>query len=232
MKYTKNGIVSQVFDIYLTILHKGVSTMKFNLAEMDWKELHDLLSGAMVPRPIALVSTIGEDGVFNLAPFSRWGLLSVKPAIVYVAVGAKIRAKQKKDTIKNIEFSKDFVINVVDEALAEPMNQSSADYPSEVDEFKEVGLKAMESDLVKAPGVAESPINMECRLRQIMQFGEFPESTDVAIGEILRIHVRDYLWVNNAIQMSKLKAIGKLGGELYCRTTDIFDMKRPYILGQ
>ena len=205
--------------------------MKFNIPELDWVSSHELLSGAMVPRPIALVSTVGQGGVFNLAPFSRWGLMSVKPAIVYVAVGAKIRARQKKDTIRNIEFSRDFVINVVDEALAEPMNQASADYPSEVDEFKEVGLTAVQSDLVKAPRVAESPISMECQLREILSFGKFPQSMDVPIAEILQIHVRDDLLVNNTIQMSKLKAIGRLGGDLYCRTTDTFKMERAYLLG-
>ncbi len=206
--------------------------MKFDLADLNWIDLHELMVGAIVPRSIALVSTVGEDGVFNLAPFSRWGLMCLKPAIVYVSVGAKKRARQRKDTIKNIEFTRDFVINVVDEALAEPMNQSSANYPSDVDEFKEVGLTAVKSDLVKAPRVEESPITMECRVMTILNFGEFPESSDVAIGEMLRVHVRDDLWVNNEIDMSKLKAIARLGGELYCRTTDIFEMKRPYILGQ
>jgi flavin reductase (DIM6/NTAB) family NADH-FMN oxidoreductase RutF len=189
--------------------------MKFSIGDLDWKESHELMAGAVVPRPIVLISTVGENGVFNVAPFSFYGVASVKPAIVFVGIGVKVRAKQKKDTLKNIEFSKDFVINAVDEALAEPMNQSSADYPSDVSEFDEVGLTAVKSDLVKSPRVMKSPINMECRLRQIMEFGEFPHSTDVVIGEVLRVHVRDDLWVNDTIQMSKLKAIARLGGSFF-----------------
>ncbi len=185
--------------------------MKFDLAALGWVESHELLAGVVVPRPIALISTVDENGVFNVAPFSFYGVVCVKPAIVFIGIGVKRRARQKKDTIKNIEFTKDFVINTVDEALAEPMNQSSANYPSDVDEFKEVGLTAVKSDLVKAPRVAESPISMECRVRQMLEFGEFPESNDVVIAEVLQVHVRDDLWVNNAIQMSKLKAVARLG---------------------
>jgi flavin reductase (DIM6/NTAB) family NADH-FMN oxidoreductase RutF len=206
--------------------------MKWDIADLDWKEAHELMAGTVIPRPIALISTVGENGVFNVAPYSFFGVASVKPAIVFVGIGAKVRVKQKKDTLKNIEFAKDFVINIVDEALAEPMNQTSADYPSDVSEFKEVGLTPVKSDLVKAPRVKESPIHMECQLRQIMEFGEFPYSTDVVIGEVLRVHVRDDLWMNGAVQMSGVKAIARLGGELFCRTADIFELKRPYPLGQ
>lgn len=206
--------------------------MKFDLADLDWRESHELMVGAVSPRPIALISTVGENGVFNVAPYSLYGIASVKPAIVFIGISVKIRTKQKKDTIKNIEFSKDFVINVVDEALAKPMNQSSADYPSDVSEFDATGLTPVKSDHVKAPRVMESPINMECRLRQILQFGEFPRSTDVVIGEVIQVHIRDDLWVNGAIQASGLKAIARLGEELFCRTTDIFEMKRPSPLGE
>ena len=198
--------------------------MEFNPADLNWKNAHELLVGAVVPRPIALVSTVGEDGVFNVTPFSYYGLISIKPAIVYLGIGAKVRARQKKDTLKNIEFTNDFVINAVDEALAEPMNQSSADYPSDVDEFKEAGLTALKSDLVKAPRVAESPISMECKLNRVLEFGEFPDYTEVVLGEVLRVHVRDELWVNGAIQVSKFKAIGKLGEEMYCRVADTFEL--------
>jgi flavin reductase (DIM6/NTAB) family NADH-FMN oxidoreductase RutF len=203
--------------------------MQFVPSALNWRDAHELLVGIVVPRPIALISTIGENGVNNVAPFSFYGLLSIKPAILYVGVGAKVRAKQEKDTYKNIKFTNDFV---VDEALAEPMNQTSANYPDDVDEFKEAGLTAVASDLVKSPRVAESPISMECKVWQIMNFGEFPENNNVVLGEIVKVHVRDDLWVNDAIQMSKLKAIARLGEELFCRTGDVFELKRPYILGQ
>lgn len=203
--------------------------MKIDPANLDWRDAHELLVGAVLPRPIAFVSTVGEDGVYNVAPFSFFTVMSVKPAIVGIGIGRKSNG-QKKDTLLNIIFSKDFVINIVCEALTEAMNQASKDYPSHVDEFKEVGLAPAKSDFVKSPMVAESPVNMECRLIQILEFGEAPRINNFIIGEVVRVHIRDELWFNGTIKAHKLKAIGRLGEELYCRTTDIFEMKRPDVL--
>ena len=200
--------------------------MKINPTDLDPRNSHRLNTAAIVPRPIAFVSTIGEDGIYNLAPFSAYASISIKPAIVGFSVVPR-RDGQKKDTLKNIEFSKDFVINVVNETLAEAMNKTSATFPSSVDEFKEAGLTPIKSDLVKAPRVAECPINMECKLLQILQFGKSSNGSNLVIGEVVLFHVKDELYVNGEIQMSKLKAIGRLGGNSYCRTTDMFEMERP-----
>jgi len=179
----------------------------------------------ILPRPIAWVSTIGKDGVPNLAPFSFFTGVSSKPAIICFSIGS--RKGQKKDTLKNIESTKDFVINVVDEDLAQRMNQSSADYPSNVSEFEETGLTPLPGDKVSSPRVAQSPINMECELIKILNFGQSPNTSSLIIGEIVRVHVKDTLIGNGIIDISQLKAIGRLGGELYCRTADIFELKRP-----
>lgn len=200
--------------------------MKIIPANLNKKDSHELLMSAILPRPIAFVSTLGEDGVFNVAPFSCFAPIGMKPALVCLQISWK-RDGQKKDTLRNIEFTKDFVVNVVDESMAEAMNQASADYPSDVDEFKEVGLTAVKSDLVKAPRVAESPINMECKLLQILQFGEISTGSNVVIGEVVLVHVKDELWADDQIDISKWKPIGRLGGQLYCRMTDRFEMKRP-----
>lgn len=199
--------------------------MKIDPAKLNRKDAHELLVGAIVPRPIAFVSTVGPDGVYNVAPFSFFAGMSAKPAIVGFGVGAK-RDGGKKDTLVNIESTKEFVIAVVTESLAQAMNQASASYPPEVDEFKEAGLTPLKADLVKAPLVGESPINMECRLRQILDFGE-PKLTRFVIGEIVLVHVKDEVYKNDQIQISELKAIGRLGADLYCRTADVFEMKRP-----
>ena len=200
--------------------------MKIDPVNLDWIDSHELLIGAVVPRPIAFVSTIGEDGVFNVAAFSFFTAIAAKPMLIGFGVGRK-RDGQKKDTLVNIEFSRDFVVNVVTETLAEAMNQASANYPSYVDELKEVGLTPVKADIVKTPMVAESPINMECRLLQILEFGDLPRRGSFIIGEVVQVHIKDELFKNGDIQMSKLKAIARMGGELYCRTTDIFEMKRP-----
>ncbi len=143
--------------------------LKIDPVNLDWRDSHELLVGAVVPRPIAFVSTIGEDGVFNVAPYSFFTSVAVKPMFIGFTAGWKSDG-HKKDTLVNIEFSRDFVVNVVTETLAESMNQASAGYPSDMDEFKEVGLTPVKADIVKSPMVAESPINMECRLVQILEF--------------------------------------------------------------
>jgi len=200
--------------------------MKIDPVNLEWKEAHELLVSCVVPRPIAFVSTIGQDGVFNVAPYSFFAGVAVKPMLVGFSAGWK-EDGQKKDTLVNIEFSRDFVVNVVNETLSEAMNQASRNYPSYVDEFKETGLTPVKADIVKAPMVAESPINMECRLVQILKFGNLPRRNSFIIGEVVRVHIKDELYVNDEIQMSELKAIARMGGELYCRTRDIFEMKRP-----
>jgi flavin reductase (DIM6/NTAB) family NADH-FMN oxidoreductase RutF len=202
--------------------------MKIDPATLDRKSAHDVMVGVALPRPIAFISTAGENGIYNLAPYSFFIPLSAKPAIVGVGIGRK-RDGSKKDTLVNIEFSKDFVINVVTESLAEAMNQTSGEYPPEVDEFQVAKLTPEKADLVKAPMVAESPVRMECRLLQILEYGEFPSIQNFVIGEVIRVHVKDEFWADGEIQSSRLKTIGRMGGDFYCRTTNIFEMKRPVI---
>ena len=200
--------------------------MKIDPADLNRKEAHELLVAAILPRPIAFVSTVGPDGIFNVAPFSYFTAMSVIPAVIGFGVGPRTGGG-KKDTLVNVVHTKDFVINVVSEALARAMNQASGEYPSNVDEFKVTGLTPFQSDLVKSPRVAESPVNMECRLMQILEFGEAPRVSSFIIGEVLRVHVQDEVWVDGVIKAPKLKAIGRLGEDFYCRTMDIFEMKRP-----
>lgn len=202
--------------------------MKIDPATLDRKSAHDVMVGVALPRPIAFISTAGENGIYNLAPYSFFIPLSAKPAIVGVGIGRK-RDGSKKDTLVNIEFSRDFVINVVTESLAEAMNQTSGEYPPEVDEFQVAKLTPEKADLVKAPMVAESPVRMECRLLQILEYGEFPSIQNFVIGEVIRVHVKDEFWADGEIQSSRLKMIGRMGGDSYCRTTNIFEMKRPVI---
>ncbi len=199
--------------------------MKIDPTDLNKKGLHELFMSAIMPRPIAFVSTIGKDGVFNLAAFSCYAPLCLNPAIV--ALGIMWRSDgQKKDTLRNIQFSKDFVVNAVTEDFAQAMNQTGAEYPSDVDEFREVGLTPAKADKVKAPMVAESPVNMECKLVQLLEFGEPPTGGYVVLGEVVLVHVRDDLWTGDHIDLSKFKSIGRLGEELYCRIGDTFEMKR------
>jgi flavin reductase (DIM6/NTAB) family NADH-FMN oxidoreductase RutF len=200
--------------------------MKIDPKNLSWKDAHELLLSAIVPRPIAFVSTIGPDGVYNLAPFSLFAPVSIQPALVGIGIGWK-RDGSKKDTLVNIESSKDFVVNLVTDDLTEAMNESSRNFPSEVDEFKETGLTSVKSDLIKSPRVGESAVSLECQLNQILEFGQLPRRNSFVIGEVVRVHVRDGLWAHDVVKTPNLKVIARMGEELYCRTTDIFEMKKP-----
>ena len=195
--------------------------MKIEVANLEGMELHDLLSSAVAPLPIAFISTVGEDGVYNAAPFSLITPVCYKPPTICVSIGQ--RKGQKKDTVRNIEFSKDFVVNIMDDTLIKPALQASADYPSSVDEIKEVGFTAIAADKVKSPRVAESQVSLECRLVQRLELGEGQNLRNVIFGEVVLIHVRDEVWAAGKIEPSRLRAVGLLG-PVYCRTTDIFEV--------
>lgn len=197
--------------------------MKIEMGNLNGRQVHDLLTSAISPLPIALISTVGESGIYNAAPFSLTIPISWKPPIICVSFG--LRKGQKKDTLRNIEFSKDFVINIMDETLIKPTIQTSADYPSTVDEIKEVGLTALAADKVKAPRIAESQVSLECRLVQKLEFGEGEDLRTVVFGEVVLVHVKDGVWVGDRIEPSTLKAVGRLGNGIYCRTGDIIRMK-------
>jgi flavin reductase (DIM6/NTAB) family NADH-FMN oxidoreductase RutF len=137
------------------------------------------------------------------------------------------RAASQKDTVRNIEYTQDFVVNMVDDALAEQMNLTSGEYPPDVDEFALTGLRAAASIKVKAPRVAEAPISMECRVVQMLPVGHGPHS--LVLGEIVYFHIRDDLYnpTTGRIDMHKLHPVGRLAGNLYTHVHDIFEMKRP-----
>ena len=202
--------------------------MKFDPKSLESRDLAHLLTDVVVPRPIAWVSTVSEGGIYNLAPFSAYSMVSAKPLSVCFSVGTT-RDGQKKDTILNIESTKEFVINVVAEDQSEAMNETSAPYPRDVSEYEKVGLTPVKADLVKAPMVGESPISLECRVHQILEFGQVPTLTSLVIGEILLIHIADELYDKQSGRVSGFKAVGRLGGDedIYCRTRDTFQMKRP-----
>ncbi len=201
--------------------------MKIDPTNLDWYHSHELLTNIVTPRPIAFVSTVGSDGVYNLAPYSYFTAICNTPMIVGFAQGRK-SSGQKKDTLINIETSREFVIAVVTEAIAAPMVQTARAYPIDVDEFQQTGLTPAPADRVKAPLLAESPINMECRLLQVLEFGQPPRQNSFVIGEVIQVHIKDEFLVGDALQPLKLKVIGRLGGhgKTYCRTTDLFDIPR------
>jgi len=193
------------------------------------QNVYKLLIGAVVPRPIAFVSTVNRAGIPNLAPFSFFTAVSANPPIVAFCPVRRAGPNPNKDTLSNILATREFVVNIVSEEFAEQMNACSADYPPEVDEFEASGLTPVPSDLVKPPRVAESHIHMECKLYLIMEFGELPGSGNLVLGEVVRFHVDEQYFDDFKIDPDKLRAIGRMGGAAYARTSDRFEMIRPKV---
>ncbi|MBI1850215.1 MAG: flavin reductase family protein [Planctomycetes bacterium] len=194
---------------------------------LDERAAYRLLISVIVPRPIAFVTTVNDAGLVNLAPFSFFNGISGDPPLVSIAIGRRGRERTKKDTLRNIESTREFVVNVATEELAESVNLSSGDYPPEVSEVDLAKLTAVASDRVKPPRLRESPINLECRLVEIHELGAGP--TSLVIGEVLRFHVRDEILSEGVVDPAKLRPIARLGGDFYCRVRDLFEMKRPHV---
>jgi flavin reductase (DIM6/NTAB) family NADH-FMN oxidoreductase RutF len=186
---------------------------------------YKVLIGCVVPRPIAWVSSMSPDGVLNLAPFSFFNAVCSNPPTVMFSAGS--REGVAKDTVQNVKSSGEYVINVVNEELVEPMNLSSGEYPSEVDEFALTGLTSVPSVKVGAPRVAEAPISMECRLSQVIPVGR--EGYYMVLGEVVHFHIKDEIYdqATGRIDMLKLNPIGRLAGNWYARVNDIFELARP-----
>lgn len=208
--------------------------MQFDPHVIDSTAMYKLLIGSVVPRPIAWVSSVDADGVRNLAPFSYFMAITHDPPTVAFSsgprgadIGGGVRGK--KDTLHNVEVTREFVVNVVDDALAEAMNVTSGDYAADVDEFTKAGLEAASSVKVRAPRVAAAPVSMECRLAQIIPVGNLPHH--LIVGEIVHMHVRDDVYdpATGRLDMRRLKPVGRLAGHLYTHVHDIFEMKRPAV---
>ncbi len=193
----------------------------------DHLSVYKLLIGSVVPRPIAFVSTLNTEGAFNVAPFSFFTVASSNPPVLGFTVGNRARVDPRKDTLRNITTAREFVVNIVSEEFAQKMNLCAGDYPPDVDEFEISGLTPIASDIVKAPRVAESHINMECRLLYTISMSSLVNGGNLVLGEVVRFHIDDAYFSNFRIDQDKLRAIGRMAGNSYTRTQDRFDMIRP-----
>jgi flavin reductase (DIM6/NTAB) family NADH-FMN oxidoreductase RutF len=200
--------------------------MQLDPASEDPTVVYSTMIRAITPRPIAWVSTISNNGITNVAPFSYFnGICSDPAAVMFSPVNRPDGSK--KDTVRNIEVNGQFVVNVVPFSSAQMMFDSAADFDFETSEFDELGLTTQPSSRVKPPGVAESPIQFECELIQIVPVGEGPLAANVIIGKILLMNISDeVLDERGKIDAQKLDLIGRMGGRSYCRTTDRFDLNR------
>ena len=199
--------------------------MELDPQTLKAESTYKLLIGCVVPRPIAWVSTVGANGVNNLAPFRFFmGVCGDPPTIAF---SSGPRAKDHKDTVRNAEHTGDFVVNIVDDDRAEAMNLTSGEYPPGVDEFALTGLTAAPGVRVRSPRVLQAPVSLECRVAQVIPVGRGPHS--LVLGEIVYFHVRDDVYdaATGRIDVARLKPVGRLAGHQYSYIHDIFEMKRP-----
>jgi flavin reductase (DIM6/NTAB) family NADH-FMN oxidoreductase RutF len=199
--------------------------MEFDFSKFSSKDRYKLLSSTVIPRPIALVSTIDENGVCNSAPYSFFNVFAEDPATCVIGIAKRVVDGGRKDTSRLIRESGEFVVNMVDMDIAEGMNISAIDFAPEVDEFSLSGFTPVASRLVAPPRIAESPVSFECKRTVTLQLSS---ERDLVVGEILTMHVRDGLIDPNTLYLdqSKYDIVGRLYADKYAPLRDIFDLKR------
>ncbi|MGV3522630.1 MAG: flavin reductase family protein [Candidatus Sericytochromatia bacterium] len=197
-------------------------------ASAPWREAYARLTEIIQPRAIALASTLDPEGAPNLAPFSFFTLISSNPPYLAFSPQLAGRTGEKKDTLRNIEKNPEFVIATVTETIAEQVNRASTPLPYGESEFAFTGLTPIPAQQVKAYCVQESPVNLECSLVEIRRYGSEGGAGNLIVGRIERIHIsEDVLDSEGRVDPALLQAVGRMGGEDWCRTRDRFHYPRP-----
>ncbi len=188
--------------------------------QLPTKEMYQFLVGAVAPRPIAFVSTIDQEGRTNLAPYSFFNVFSSNPPIAIFAPSRRVKDNETKDTLHNAQATGEVVINLVNYAISRQMAITSIQYPADVSEFDKSGLTPIPSELVKPPRVKESPVQMECKVREIISMGSEGGSGQLIICEILRMHIDEAIIDDrNRIDPHKADLMGRLGRAYYVRAS-------------
>ncbi len=201
--------------------------MVIDVSKSDVVSVYQALIEVVSPRPIAWVSTVDAIGRINLAPFSFFNTFGANPPVVVFSPTNR-RDGSKKDTLRNLAEVPEFVLNAAVEDLAEPMNVTSKEIPHGESEAELAGLALTPSTRVRPPRVSASPVHLECRVRQLVPIGDGPGSANLVIGEVVLIHIDEaVLDPSGRVDPRKLRTIARLGGDYYCRSTDLFKMQRP-----
>lgn len=201
----------------------------YDVANLDVATIYKLMIGLIVPRPIALVSTMSNDGIGNLAPFSFFNGVSSVPPSLMIAITRKPNG-DKKDTLRNIEANGEFVVNGVHEWMIEAANYCSAAYPHGVDEMKQVGLTALASTIVTPPRVKESAMQMECKLYDTLEVGNGGVGSSViVVGTIVAVHVAESISHKGHIDIDAMQPMSRLGGISYGTVGEVYEIPRPVV---
>jgi len=204
-----------------------MDSLEFDVSKMKTQLRYALLISLITPRPIAFITTLSNKGIPNAAPFSFFNLMGNDPPVVAIGIGKdETRKNDLKDSGYNIQKTKEFVINIVNESILEQVNITAIDFPPEVDESEIAGLTKLPSIMVKPPRIAESPANLECRLASMVEIG----NTRVVLGEIIYLHIKkEFLdpYQNQTVHTDLISPVGRMHKNgVYTRTTDLFNLPR------
>jgi flavin reductase (DIM6/NTAB) family NADH-FMN oxidoreductase RutF len=204
--------------------------MEIDLDGLPGIERYRFLVSAVVPRPIAFVSTLSAGGSTNVAPFSYFNVVTARPPLVSVAIGQRKWEGEviKKDTLTNIEQTGEFVINLATTALLDAINESSAEYAPGESEIEALGLTPAPSSKVQPPRIAESPVHLECRLERLVMLGDEPQQ-GLVIGRVVHVHVEDAVLdpETKTVNPTRLSPLARLGGNYYATLGDLIERVRP-----
>jgi flavin reductase (DIM6/NTAB) family NADH-FMN oxidoreductase RutF len=204
--------------------------LTINTSDISPLELQGYLQSAIAPRPICLASTIDKEGQVNLSPFSYFNLFSMNPPICIFSPSRRVRDNTTKHTLENLKEVPECVINIVNYAMVQQVSLSSCEYPKDINEFTKAGFTQIPSDLVAPPRVAESPIQLECTVAQIIALGEKAGAGNLVLAEIKKIHIAEaVLNAQNKIDQAKLDLVARLGGDWYARINEqnLFEVTKP-----
>jgi flavin reductase (DIM6/NTAB) family NADH-FMN oxidoreductase RutF len=201
----------------------------FEADKISQREMYRFIIGAIVPRPIAFVSTISKEGVGNLAPYSFFNGVSSNPPCLIISISRKGDSSgDKKDTLRNIEETGEFVVNSANEWLIEPLVHCAGAFPYGVDEMQKAGLTPLASQFVRPARVKESAIQLECKLHQLVEIGDGSAgSTTLVIGRIVAVHMLEQAFKENRPDYQFLKPVGRLGGLSYATLGEVFQIAVP-----
>ncbi len=194
------------------------------------QKLHQYLLGAVGPRPIAFASTIDSEGNTNLAPFSFFNVFSANPPIMIFSPARSGRTNETKDTYKNVKLNPEVVINVVNYDIVHQMSLASSPYAPGVSEFEKAGFTALKSDLIRPMRVAESPVQFECKVNEVVELGQEGGAGNLIICEVVKIHINEeVLDANGMIDQHKIDLVSRMGGNWYCRAdqNSMFEITKP-----
>lgn len=200
-------------------------------AESSVPEVQRLLQGGIGPRPIALVSTVSKEGINNLSPFSFYNVFGANPPIIGFSPSRRGRDGSLKDTYLNLMETKECVVQAVTFSMVEQVSLASTEYERGIDEFVKSGLTPIDSDLVKPKRVKESPFQMECKLLDMMSYGDGGASANIAICEVIKFHIDKDIFENGLIHPNKIDLVARMSGDFYCRASgeNIFAIEKPIV---